>query len=253
MNRILKFNRDQKILFISDLHLGHERDFVLKPRWDALPEETRERLSRGFQIPEGGYWNAEQFYQWFQDEWDNKDTIVFNLGDVCFNDPKGERFHEVTKLPCKKHYVLWGNHNSGMKNVYQSAKTICFKSLDEDYPQEAIDALEVYPLNYNNITFVGREMTIMVGKKEIHLSHFAKRLWDHSSRGSWNIHGHSHGSDKSRNIGAVNGGKGLDVGIENAIAHNGSIGFTFHELYDIMKERDILVLDHHNGTEAPSN
>lgn len=224
MRRVLKLQTDQKILFCSDLHLGHQREFLFGPRGFSTIEE-----------------HDDFIFQSFQDLVDG-DTVVFNLGDVCFNDPDGKRFSSLADMPCKKHYVLDGNHNSGMKQCYDISKREMFPhNLD----------MEFYPLVYRNVTFVGREVTVKVGRQEICLSHFSKLIWDHMSMGAWNLHGHSHGNLKGRNPDAPLQ-KALDVGVENAIMFNGTPFFTFEEIKDIMETKTIQILDHHTGKETPS-
>ena len=234
MNRLIKYPKGTKIVVFSDLHLGHDRDFLLNPR---------------------GFDSVNRHKEWIFEQWAehiDEDTVVFNLGDVCFNDAKGETFTEVSKLPCKEHLVVYGNHNSGLKQCYNEAvkdffEDLCVTATAEFWAKPP----EVYPLDFNNVTFVGNEVTVRVGRQEICLSHFGKRIWDHMSRGSWNLHGHSHGNDVGRNL-EEPFQKALDVGVENAIKFNGTPFFTFDEIESIMATKTIKVLDHHDGTEAPS-
>jgi calcineurin-like phosphoesterase family protein len=247
MNKLLKFPKGTKIVVLTDLHLGHDRGFLLEPRFNALPNEVKARYGDG--------WTVEEHAEWIKEEWDKHidgETVVFNLGDVCFNDPKGDNFDLFSRLPCKDHYVLWGNHNSGSKQCYDAALSDLFSEMKVN-PTEHFQAIpEVYPLKFNNVTFAGRELTIRVGRQEICMSHFPKLIWDHMSRGSFSLSGHSHGNSPERNPEAPLQ-KALDVGVENAIKFNGTPFFTLDEIESIMASKTIEILDHHDSTEAPSN
>ena len=259
MIKHIKFTKDEAkdIVFVSDLHRNQQKSFLIDGRQNFTTAPP-------FSTPDG-------HDNWIEDNWHDylKDKIVFNLGDVCFRDPKGEQFERVSKWPCKKHYVLWGNHLSGSKQCYQ-------KSLNEfcgmyDIVRTGSDHtigykdMEIYPLVFNNVTFVGHDLKIYVGKQEIHLSHFPKRIWDNMSdkrklnheghlsgpKPSWALSGHSHASDLTRNISCVEG-KCLDVGVENAITYDNKFWFTYDEVGRIIKTKNVQVLDHHSGEENPS-
>lgn len=250
MNQILKFSKDQKIIFVSDFHINHDRDFLLQPRFDALPVEIKSRY-------EGSCWTVDDHKNWIKEQWDHyvdEDTIVFNLGDVCFNDSRGNHFEDISKWKCKDHYVLDGNHLSGHKQVYEKALEEKFFSKFQDlYPSTSRSRreVEVYPLQYNNVTFVGRELTIRVGKQEICLSHFPKRIWDHSGRGSFSLSAHSHSNDIERNP-KFPFHKALDVGVENAIIWGNKFCFTYEDVVNIMATKEIKQLDHHDENTNPS-
>lgn len=230
MNKLLKFKKEEsdKIVFISDMHFTHDREFL----WG----------DRGFK-------SSEEHDKFLLNNWkENIDegTVVFNLGDVVFRDPNSEKFDIIAELPCKEHYLLWGNHNSGCKNVYKRA-------VDEfmGLTSPVSDDIEIYPLRYKNVTFCGNDLSIRVGKKEIHLSHFAKRVWDHIGYGAWALSGHSHSSDHERNADHPRG-KCLDVGVENAIKHSGNMFFTYREVESIMNNKSVELVDHHDDSITPS-
>ena len=201
----------------------------------------------------------------------DNDKIVIDLGDHTFRDPKGEMFTRLSQVPCAAHYCLWGNHTSGGKQCYQQAllefrgdhglMPIPLKVLNKDTYSD----LEIYPLKFNNITFCGNDLRLWVGKQEIHLSHFPKRIWDNMSdkrkvtetgglkgpKPSIHLSGHSHASDASRNISSQSG-KCLDVGVENAITYDDKFWFTYDEIERLMLDKKVQVLDGHDGSENPS-
>ena len=226
MKKLLKFDRTKyKYVFLSDLHIGHDREFLWKPRGFKTVQEHDDFI----------------FKNWNEHIDDN--TIVFNLGDATFMDADSEKFERLSKMECKEHYLLWGNHCSGQMSAYKKSKDLMGYSKD----------LEVYPLKHNNVTFVGNDMCVRFGKKiEIHLSHFAKRIWDHVGYGAIHLSGHSHSNDPERLI-EHKKGKCMDVGVENSIRYNGNIFFTLDEILNIMETKERDVKDHHNNQVGRSS
>ena len=230
MNKLLKFPKAQfpKLVFISDMHYTHDREFLWGDR---------------------GFASVEKHDAFLIENWHkhiDEDTVVFNLGDVVFRDPDAKKFEFISNLPCKAHYMLFGNHNSGSKEVYKAkVKSILGDQMGEDF--------ELYPVPHNNVIFCGEDLAIRVGKKEIHMSHFPKRIWDHMAGYGKSIHlsGHSHGSDEERNVASTKG-RCLDVGVENALKYSGNIFFTYDEIIDIMETKVVQQLDHHDENTTPS-
>jgi len=226
MNKILKLKKvdPRNVVFVSDLHLGHDKEFL----WGG----------RGFD-------SIEEYDEMIIETWKrnfNEDTIVFDLGDVCFNDPNRFKFHLLSTMPCKEHYLLWGNHNSGALSTH---KRECRKLLKTG---SNIAVPEIYPIKYNNVTFVGHDLIVVFDDDiEISLSHLPKRVWDHLGHGAWHLNGHSHGTDETRNVDSKSG-KTLDVGVDNALVYTGKFWFTLEEIKDIMDEKFVELKDHHDHT-----
>ena len=238
MRKIIKISQEdaEHLLFCSDLHRGHAKDFLLDPR------------SSGLNLLDG--WSSEEHVRWQDEQWSKhvtEKTTVINLGDVCFGDPEGIEFERLSKFPCKNHYVLWGNHVSGQKQCYDKAVKSYFENLlDSPISDESARELpEVYPLKFNNTTFCGNDLTIKIGKKEIICSHFPKRIWDKLGHGTYSISGHSHGNDGGRNVSAKVD-RALDVGVENAIIYDDKLFFTYQEIRSIMEGKSIQTIDHHD-------
>jgi len=232
MQQLIKFKKAEtkNMLFLSDLHLGHDRDFIWGKRGFASSEEHDDFiLGRLRDIV-------------------TEDTIIFNLGDIVFNDPNQERFKMISELPCAAHYLLWGNHNSGSLNTYRKARNACLSSIAGC---DVESTTELYPLQHNNITFVGNDLTIRIGKLEIAMSHFPKHIWDHMGWGAWHLSGHSHGSDASRSV-ASDTGLCLDIGIEHALIWDDNPWFTYDDLKTIMDNKKVLIKDHHDDKTNPS-
>lgn len=200
-----------KVVILSDLHMAHNREFL----WGR----------RGFNsVEEHARFIREQWFELIDEE-----TTVFNLGDSHFGDPEGKAFEDFTTWPCKVQYYLWGNHNSGSKQVYN----------------RETQGMEIYPVRVGNVEFVGQNLTAYINGKHYEMSHFPKRIWDKMAHGARHVSGHSHGNDVERNL-ENNLGKCLDVGVENALEYSEKFFFTFEELEDIFKNRLNPSLDHHS-------
>jgi calcineurin-like phosphoesterase family protein len=68
--------------------------------------------------------------------------------------------------------------------------------------------------------------------QHVSVCHYPMRSWQNSSYGSWQLHGHSHGTlEPFRNQ--------LDIGVDNAFKHFGSYRpFSFNEVKEIMEAPD---------------
>lgn len=86
---------------------------------------------------------------------------------------------------------------------------------------------------------------IKIDGTKVCLFHFPITVWNQQHRGSWHLHGHSHGNLK------VLQGKMLDVGLDSAYNVLGSHRFfTEEDIVEHMKTREIEVLDHHEERNA---
>lgn len=68
------------------------------------------------------------------------------------------------------------------------------------------------------------------------MCHYAFRVWNMSHHGSWNLHGHSHGS--LQNL----GNRQIDVGVDT---HPNYEPYSFDEISAIMESRSHRAVDHH--------
>lgn len=186
MKKISLKSADQKIWFVSDLHLGHAKDFILDPR---------------------GYTNVDEAlaHQWLMlNETIGPNDIVFNLGDAVIGAQarSTEYAKRVVFLPCKQQYYLWGNHNAGMQQLYDECRHELGLLADD---------VEIYPLNFPNSPFVfmGHRIEIFIDGHPVVLDHYPIASWNHASKGGYNVHGHCH-----RNLKEDLTLKRLDVGWE---------------------------------------
>jgi len=165
----LKTNKDYKIWFISDLHIGHAKDFIIGPRNYSNVVEA--------------YTHTFQMLQ----EHIGPNDIVFNLGDaVCgagFNTM--EYAKRLVHIPCQKQYFIWGNHNAGMKELYREAKSSIGMDMED---------VEIYPLTYpnSNFVFLGDYLEMTIDGKHIVLCHYPISSWHHIGDEAYMIHGHCH-------------------------------------------------------------
>jgi calcineurin-like phosphoesterase family protein len=160
---------DQKIWFISDLHLGHDKDFILNPR---------------------GYANVDEAltHQWLMlNEYIGSNDIVFNLGDMVIGamDRAREYASRVVHMNCKHQYFIWGNHNAGVRQLYDDCRK---------YLGLLTNDVEIYPLNYpnSNFTFLGHYAEISIDGRAVVLTHYPIASWNHIAKGAYHIHGHCH-------------------------------------------------------------
>lgn len=81
---------------------------------------------------------------------------------------------------------------------------------------------------------------VKIGDQKIIMCHYAFKTWNGSHRGSWDLHGHSHGSlPKDMNA------KQIDVGVD-------CWNFTpisFEEVAEEMKKHVFVPIDHHKERE----
>jgi calcineurin-like phosphoesterase family protein len=183
----LSFNSaDQKIWFVSDLHLGHAKDFILNPRQYSNVNEA--------------YQHTHEMIQ----QYVGPNDILFNLGDMVIGAGENSLAYaqRVVHYPCKHQYFIWGNHNAGIQQMYDQCR------FDLDL---LADDVEIYPLNYPNspFTFLGHYAEVSIDGRTVVLTHYPIASWNHISKGAYHIHGHCHRNlkeDKSLNR--------LDVGWE---------------------------------------
>lgn len=218
---IINLNKDKarKTFVISDIHYDHDKPFLYEKRGFATITD-----------------HNKSFENWWYNNVTYEDDVI-NLGDSCFNDGRGEKFDKLSLLPCRSHYYIWGNHNSGAKQAYQEAL----------YPYGLDPEQELYPVQWNNIRFLGFQAFFKYNSQIIFASHFPSLIWDAMNKNPpvIAISGHSHGSCSLTSLGNKEG-KILDVGVENALKYNRGFGFTMEDILSIMKKKTVKFYDHHN-------
>lgn len=128
----------------------------------------------------------------------------FILGDFSFYG--AERTREILERMNGTKYLIRGNHDKHM-----AVKTLAMFAGGVAYYHE-----------------------IRVDEQRIVLCHCAFRSWPEMHYGSWNLHGHSHGSLPPQ-------GKQMDVGYDSL----GYAPISYQQVALLMKQRAIAVVDHH--------
>ena len=216
---------EHDVWVISDLHIGHNRHFIIEPRQFKTIEEHDESI----------------IHRW-NDRLTNR-SVVINLGDVVFNDPDGARFKGLMRrLNFATHYLLIGNHTSGHRQVYIETLAARFPDAVKDGRLE----YEVYPLEYyvddnpnKKVVFLPEYADISVGGHRYSCCHYPIISHNGLAKFAIGLFGHSHGGCELTN---KDTGKGLrlDVGIES---FGRPINLT--EVKRHLAGRDIDSVDHH--------
>ncbi len=165
------------------------------------------------------------------------DDIVFNLGDVTFSDPKGENFRQFSNYPGQQ-ILINGNHWSGQKQLYEEQANAILA------PQNGF-VQRIYPVNVGNITFVGDVFETFIDSDAVFMQHRAPYIWPEIGKGGFALCGHSHGRCVELNPTDDKQGRILDVGVDNAIAYNGTPFFSWDDVKRIMDKKPIIARDHH--------
>jgi calcineurin-like phosphoesterase family protein len=154
--------------------------------------------------PDVGSMNLDMIRQWNAQI---KDTDhVFVLGDVSFMG-NAATLEILGKLAGRK-YLVEGNHDRNMNGAVQSM-----------------------------FEWVAPMVELNVDGQPIVMCHYPLRVWNRSHYGSWQLHGHSHGSCT-----AV--GRQLDVGVDSKVPRSGLL-YTFYDIQNYMKAREGHQEDHH--------
>ena len=134
---------------------------------------------------------------------------VYHLGDFAFaRETEGVEAY-VKRLAGQIHLIL-GNHDH-----HQTRKAQGFAEMT-------------------------RYKELQVGDQTIVLSHYAMQTWNKMHRGSWQLHGHSHGNLK-KNFDL----RRIDVGVDPW----GFRPISFEEVGDAMKAYRFVPVDHHGTQE----
>jgi calcineurin-like phosphoesterase family protein len=218
MLKIKKKRKDYKdILFMSDTHFGHNKEFLYTPR---------------------GVSSSQEHDEWLQEQIDgiHPDSLLIHLGDVGLS-CGAERIQEfMLTFPCET-LMVRGNHNSGVHQLYQ-----------QQLPK-GFEGCELYPIKITpNITLMGYEFLLDIDHDRFYCRHMAPLIWPDQNK-SLNprscIIGHSHGNLIQANPSYSGFGKMLDVGVENAKNYNNTAFFNINEVVGIMNIKANSSFDHH--------
>lgn len=229
MNRILKFKQtdDQKVYWSSDFHLGHN------PKW-PIPIWKQ----RGFDsVNEMNYSIIKSINDTVRIS-----DILFFLGDFCLNTTESQFEEFLSRINCQTIYTLWGNHNSQVWDVYKKSVKRYLEKMDDDFTAtQPKDDIEIYPIQYRNLIFIGNYVEIVVDGRYYILQHYPVLIWNNQSSGVAHLTGHSHGNlpfSQPNNLES----KILDVGWDLW-----KKPLSTKEVLDIMNKKSIYKSEDHHG------
>lgn len=220
MSPTLRFDsKKQRVWFVSDLHYGHGKPFIIDPRGYKTLNEAM----------------TDTIHKWKQ--YISPNDIVFNLGDqiVGAGENTTKYVHDLLALPCAHQYFVWGNHNSGVNDLYNETMKAAGYA----------DGVEVYPLNVTgrNFTYLGHQAEISIDGQRVVLNHYPIASWNHVSKGSFMLHGHCH-----RNLKEDLGLKRLDIGWDWKRRP-----VEWNEIVAELSGRKMMPVDHHGSPEFIEN
>jgi calcineurin-like phosphoesterase family protein len=253
----LKSENYDQILFTSDQHYGHNRDFLYGKR---------------------NFKNVEEHDKWLNAQYlkVSANSLIISLGDPALNctPDKLLEFFNKTSAPI---WHIFGNHFSNDYalyregiNTYNWLHSMQKEPLIREKPLE----YEIYPFTINRIktkyifenvcandklsllpgkcgltnyppytlTFLGNSADISIDNQLIHLTHMAPLIW---TRHSWCLFGHSHGGLRGAQPNDKESGKWFDCGVENSIEYNGTAFFSWTDIKHIMHQKNDKTEDVH--------
>jgi calcineurin-like phosphoesterase family protein len=178
-------DKEEKIFFWSDMHLGHRCDRWDEPLW----------RKRGFDSVES---HDESLVLRWNDRIGPEDT-VFNLGDMLFGyDGERRLLSYFDRLNFGTMYLMFGNHTAGTRQV--------FESLEQN----------VLEIGAKRVVFCPNYLEAFVNGQHCVMSHYAVASFNGQGKGAFMIHGHSHGSLSGSDLGKIlYRARVVDVGVEN--------------------------------------
>jgi calcineurin-like phosphoesterase family protein len=211
-----RFTDKERIFFSSDWHLFHEAVNWPIPIWKQR-----------------GYSSVEESNKDIQDKVNakvGKDDYLYYLGDLALNATDDGVIEWMSGINCQNVMMLFGNHESVPFRLYRN----------EILRQFGRNDIEVYPLKINNMTFLGNHHEMWVGKQHIVMNHYSLHSWNRMGKLSWQLHGHSHCSDATRNPSHPTG-KVLDCGWDGK-----KDVWTYAEIEETMHTKTFHAVDHHD-------
>lgn len=251
----LSLSKYDRILFASDFHFNHQRDFLWKPR---------------------GFTSFQDHDKFIEDQCSKlteRDLLIY-LGDYSLNTTDEQTSALLHKTKAKIFYIA-GNHEGFHDRFYRnSLQNFCKRFVDDssvkaglarDHASLAgvyfLSKFQIFPFSVNkttnegtagitevlkDIVYFGEEGYFAIGKNNFFCRHMAPLIWDKMKYDNFfAICGHSHGNLHVGKPTVTDGGKILDVGVDNAIIYNGSAFFSVQDVEAIMKTKETKIYDHH--------
>jgi hypothetical protein len=216
MIKIKKNRRDyNRVLFCSDFHYGHDKEFLWSKR---------------------GFANAQEHNEWIRCQVNSlqPNDLLINLGDVGLSVGAEAIQDFMMSFPCET-LMIFGNHNSGVQQLYQQ------------HLPKGFEKCQLYPLQITpNITLLGYEFLLDIDSDRLYCRHMAPLIWPECGKGRNCVTGHSHSNLKAANPNENGIGKVLDCGVENAMNYNGTAFFDIYEVSNILAQKTDNKIDHHS-------
>jgi len=207
----IKNEDNRTVWFSSDFHLGHQKNFIWEKRGYTSYEDHTNRI-------------IEKLNQEVK-----CDDVLFYLGDFCLNSSESLFESYLSRIQCQNIYMLWGNHNNPVERIYK-------REIKNQFGRDDID---VYPLRYKNVIFLGDYAEIYINNILIIMMHYPISIWNYMKEGSYMLCGHSHYNYFASQANYLNG-KILDVGWDGIKGP-----YSFEKINEIMKTKKVKVEDHH--------
>lgn len=155
--------KDQKIWFTSDTHIGHKNVIKFSNR---------------------PYENIKEMFNDFVNKWNSvvsDNDYVFHLGDVVWNHSRNETYKALKELKGIK-FIIPGNHDKIEQFEY------CLKNLDN-----------FHVLSDFTVLYIRKFYEDSPDKPlELFLSHCPMMTWPHRNNNAINLFGHIHSGPKTK-------------------------------------------------------
>ena len=220
MNKLLKFEttEDQKNWVVSDFHLRHKGPMKADhPLWESRGYSSYDHMTDMI-IAKTNELVAPLDNLWF-------------LGDWCLNSSWEQFSNDLARFNCQNIYMLWGNHNSRVKDAYRMGVESQYGITDH--------GIEVYPTRWRNFIFVGNKVEIVVDKQYYVMCHFPIDIFNNGMDGAIMLCGHSHGSYEKTQA-SYKIGRRLDVSWDCF-----KRPLLFSEVNEICRHKQNIAEDHH--------
>jgi len=266
MNNPLRIHKSDynKIYFASDFHYNHQRDFLWKPR--------------GFK----SYQEHDNFIRSECKNLDRDDLLIF-LGDYSLNTTDNQTYQLLVDTKATIFYIF-GNHEGYHSRFYKNSLLKFMRSFYDasaikngvahDHASlhggyfNSYSKFQIFPFSVdkhsgegfpgfnrpdkikgiksNPLVYFGEEGYFQIGNTNFFCRHMAPLIWDKMKYDNYvAVCGHSHGNLDIAKPNHYKSGKILDVGVDNALKHNGSAFFSVEEVVEIMSKKNIKIYDHH--------
>lgn len=217
----LQLTTKQNIWFCSDPHYNHKQIVRGTSTW---PDSS---MLRPFDtLEEHDNYLVSQINKYVKEG-----DVLFMLGDVAFGEYKNNANISnvrifMGRINCKNVHLILGNHDTHIRDNNDNL---------QDLFVSAHHKTEIVVIDYPS-----KERGVKPKKQKITLCHYAFRVWNDCSHGSWMLYGHSH---NNLNDEYYDGHLTMDIGFD---AHPEFRPYAFTEIQTIFTNRSsILNVDHH--------